>query len=172
MKLYQHLDKLQKQELFDLAITDSQITTIIKNYIEDEHFSGDDDGYINLWNLYNLFTESAKCNYIDNFLGRNNNTYEFVNHLADSIKNHQDSYFLKRMNIEGNSLQMSNKELIELLEHCSPDIIYVVSGRNKIIKLKTPFKLLALLNIGGLQIDQIVFFTELKSPILAELCLY
>lgn len=101
MKLYQHLDKLQKQELFDLAITDSQITTIIKNYIEDEHFSGDDDGYINLWNLYNLFTESAKSNYIDNFLGRNNNTYEFVNHLADCINNHQDSYFLKRMNIEG-----------------------------------------------------------------------
>lgn len=57
---------------------------------------------------------------------------------------------------------MNNKELIELLEHCSPEIIYVVSGRNKIIKLKTPFKLLVLLNIGGLQKDQIVFCTELK----------
>ena len=101
MKLYQHLDRLQKQELFSLTITDSQITTIIKNYIEDKHFGADADGYINLWNLYNLFTESAKSNYIDNFLNRNTNTYAFVNHLADSIKNHQDSYFLKRINIEG-----------------------------------------------------------------------
>ena len=57
---------------------------------------------------------------------------------------------------------MSNKELIELLEHCSPDIIYVVSGRNKIIKLKTPFKLLVMVEIGNLQKGEMVFCTELK----------
>ena len=57
---------------------------------------------------------------------------------------------------------MSNKELFELLEHCSPNIIYVVSGKNKIIKLKTPFKLKVLVNVGSLQKDQMVFCTELK----------
>lgn len=57
---------------------------------------------------------------------------------------------------------MSNKELIELLEHCSPNIIYVVSGKNKIIKLKTPFKLKVLVDVGCLQKDQMVFCTELK----------
>ncbi|WP_242133404.1 DUF3871 family protein [Aestuariivivens marinum] len=99
MKLYHHLDKDQKQGLFDLKTTDSQINTIIKNYVEDQYFGADDKGYINLWNLYNLFTESSKSNYIDNFLSRNCNTYEFVNHLCEALKNNEDNYFLNRYDI-------------------------------------------------------------------------
>ncbi|WP_242133402.1 hypothetical protein [Aestuariivivens marinum] len=57
---------------------------------------------------------------------------------------------------------MSNKELIELLKYCSPHIIYVVNGHNRIIKLHTPFKLLVLQDIGGLRKNQLVFCTELK----------
>ncbi|WP_299528409.1 DUF3871 family protein [uncultured Lutibacter sp.] len=98
MKLYQHLDKQQKQQLFDLKITDSQINTIIKNYVDDAHFGADDYGYINLWNLYNLFTESSKSNYIDHFLSRNCNTYEFINHLGRSLQNQEDNYFLQKYN--------------------------------------------------------------------------
>ncbi|WNH13853.1 DUF3871 family protein [Thalassobellus suaedae] len=94
MKIYNHLRKDKKQGVFDLNITDSQINTIVKNHIDDEHFRADDDGYINLWNLYNLFTESTKSNYIDNFLSRNSNTYEFVNHLRAALKNQEDNYFL------------------------------------------------------------------------------
>ncbi|WP_242083163.1 DUF3871 family protein [Aestuariivivens sediminis] len=99
MKLYHHLDKTQKQGLFYLKTTDSQINTIIKNYVEDKHFGADDNGYINLWNLYNLFTESSKSNYIDNFLSRNCNAYEFVNHLGMALKNREDNYFLKKYDI-------------------------------------------------------------------------
>lgn len=57
---------------------------------------------------------------------------------------------------------MSNEELIELLKYCSPHIIYVVNGHNRIIKLHTPFKLLLLQDIGSLHKDQIVYCTELK----------
>ena len=57
---------------------------------------------------------------------------------------------------------MSNKELFELLKHCSPHIIYVVNGQNRIIKLHTPFKLKVLQDIGSLSKDQIVYCTELK----------
>lgn len=57
---------------------------------------------------------------------------------------------------------MSNKELIELLKYCSPHIIYVVNGQNRIIKLQTPFELLVLQNIGNLRKNEIVFCTELK----------
>lgn len=96
MKLYNYLDKTQKQGLFELGTTDSQINTIIKNYIDDTYFSADSDGYIKLWNLYNLFTESSKSNYINNFLGRNCNTYEFVNHLGTSLTNRKDNYFLQK----------------------------------------------------------------------------
>ena len=99
MKLYNHLDNNQKQGLFELKTTDSQINTIIKNYVDDEHFRADNNGYINLWNLYNLFTESSKSNYIDNFLSRNANTYEFVNHLGGSIKNQEDNYFLHKYDV-------------------------------------------------------------------------
>jgi len=99
MKLYNHLDNNQKQGLFDLRTTDSQINVIIKNYLDDEHFRADNNGYINLWNLYNLFTESSKSNYIDNFLSRNCNTYEFVNHLGSAIKNKEGNYFLQNHEI-------------------------------------------------------------------------
>ncbi len=99
MKLYNHLSKNQKQGLFDLKTTDSQINNILKNYIEDEHFKSDSNGYINLWSLYNLFTDSSKSNYIDNFLSRNCNSYEFVNHLKDALKNHGDNYFLPTQDI-------------------------------------------------------------------------
>lgn len=99
MKLYHHLEREKRFGIYDLSTTDSQITTIIKNYVEDKHFGVDNDGYINLWKLYNLFTESAKSNYIDNFLNRNCNSYGFVNHLADSLKNQKDSYFLKHIKL-------------------------------------------------------------------------
>jgi hypothetical protein len=95
MKLYNQLDALKKQDLFDLQITDAQINSIIKNYASDNNFRADENGYVNLWQLYNLFTESAKSNYIDNFLVRNCNTYEFIEHLSQVIKANKPDYFLQ-----------------------------------------------------------------------------
>jgi len=57
---------------------------------------------------------------------------------------------------------MSNEELIELMKYSSPYILYVVVGKNRIIKLHTPFKLLVLSEVGGLRKNQIVSCTELK----------
>ena len=57
---------------------------------------------------------------------------------------------------------MSNEQLIELLKYCSPHIIYVVNGRNSIIKLHTPFKLKVLQDVGGLHKNLLVSCTELK----------
>ena len=99
MKLYHYLDKTEKEGLFDLKITDTQITNILKNYVDDEHFKSDADGYIDFWSLYNLFTDSAKSNYIDNFLSRNCNSYEFIKHLVDSLRNKEDNYFMQGHNI-------------------------------------------------------------------------
>ena len=95
MKLYHHLDKSLKKNLFELKTTDSQINTIVKNYVDDDNFKADTEGLINLWSLYNLFTESAKSNYIDNFLSRNRNAYEFINHLSKSIKQQSPNWFLQ-----------------------------------------------------------------------------
>ena len=57
---------------------------------------------------------------------------------------------------------MCNKHLIELLKYCSPYIIYVINGQNRIIKLHTPLKLMVLQNIDGLRKNQLVSCTELK----------
>ena len=38
---------------------------------------GKGDGNINLWNVYNLFTQANKSSYIATFLDRNLNAFEF-----------------------------------------------------------------------------------------------
>jgi len=67
---------------------------------------------------------------------------------------------------------MSNKELIELLKSCSPNIIYVVNDENRIIKLKTPLKLLVRADIGSYRKNQIVTCTELKITTHARIVFY
>ena len=57
---------------------------------------------------------------------------------------------------------MSNEQLIELLKYCSPHIIYVVNGQNRIIKLHTPLKLKVLQKVGALRKLQTVYCEELK----------
>lgn len=42
-----------------------------KDYYEDPYFNRENDGSINLWKVYNLFTQTNKSSYIDTFLYRN-----------------------------------------------------------------------------------------------------
>ncbi|WP_317207287.1 DUF3871 family protein [Chryseobacterium gleum] len=55
-RLYQHLPKPEKQNIPLLNFNDSHINTIAKDYYEDKNFCRQEDGNINLWNVYNLFT--------------------------------------------------------------------------------------------------------------------
>ena len=52
-----------------MLITDSQINTVAKAYINDKNFGslGND---ISMWKLYNLLTGANKSSYIDSFLDR------------------------------------------------------------------------------------------------------
>lgn len=93
MKMYQHLSKEEKKDLFALSITDSQITSIVKDFYTDVFFSHIENT-ISLWKLYNLFTEANKTSYIDNHLERNVSAYEFISYLAKSIKNQEQNWFL------------------------------------------------------------------------------
>lgn len=98
MKMYQYLPKVEKKDLFPLAITDSQITSIVKDYYTDEFF-GKHKNRIDLWKLYNLFTEANKTSYIDNHLERNVNAYEFIQYLLKSLKNGELNWFLHIISI-------------------------------------------------------------------------
>jgi hypothetical protein len=94
MKLYSHLEKEVKKELFPLKINDTQINSIVKDYNLDPNFSKSKDDKISLWNVYNLFTEANKSTYIDSNLERNVNAYEFINYIGNLLKNNQSDYFL------------------------------------------------------------------------------
>jgi len=94
MKLFSYLSKEEKQALFPLAINDSQLNNVIKDYHTDPFFCKAEDNTINLWSLYNNFTEANKNTYIDSSLERNVNAFEFINYVIKCIKSEQPNYFL------------------------------------------------------------------------------
>lgn len=98
MKMYQYLSKEERKDLFPLSITDSQITSIVKDYYSDVFFCST-KGTINLWKLYNIFTEANKTSYIDNNLERNVSAYEFIQNLAKYVKNGESNFFYNNINM-------------------------------------------------------------------------
>jgi hypothetical protein len=51
---------------------------VVKDFYKDESFCRDQNGNINLWRLYNLFTGANKTSYIDSFLDRSVSAYKLV----------------------------------------------------------------------------------------------
>lgn len=84
-RLYQHLPKSEKQKIPMLNFNDSHINTMAKDYYEDKNFCRLDDGRINLWDVYNLFTQANKSSYIDTFLDRNLNAFEFTKGIQKTL---------------------------------------------------------------------------------------
>lgn len=92
-KMYQHLPKDEKSGIPLLNYNDTHINSIVKDYYEDKRFCRDENGDINLWNVYNLFTSANKNSYIDSFLGRNANALDFTLGLTDYIKDNGKNYW-------------------------------------------------------------------------------
>ena len=93
-RLYQHLPNSIKNDIQPLLFGDTQLGTIAKDYYRDESFCRSENGNINLWKLYNLFTGSNKSSYIDSFLDRSVNSYHFAEQLRWSIENKAQSWYL------------------------------------------------------------------------------
>ncbi|WP_123320289.1 DUF3871 family protein [Chryseobacterium sp. BIGb0232] len=89
-RLYQHIPKAKKQNIPLLNFNDSHINTMAKDYYEDKHFCREDDGRINLWDVYNLFTQVNKSSYIDTFLDRNLNAFEFSKSIQEALNGNSD----------------------------------------------------------------------------------
>ncbi len=95
-KLYNYLPPQQKRLLPLLDFNDGQINTVARDYYQDGSFCKDEDGSINLWNCYNLFTGANKSSYIDSFLNRTVNAYSFTKGLEKALQgDEQYSWFLK-----------------------------------------------------------------------------
>ena len=84
-RMFQNMPYKEKKELPHFPLSDGQVNLVVKDYYSDDSFCRNDLGNINLWKLYNLFTDANKMSYIDSFLDRNVGCQQFVNGLNESI---------------------------------------------------------------------------------------
>lgn len=94
-KLYNYLPAYIKQEIPALQFGDNQLSTICRDYYKDDSFCREADGSINLWKVYNLFTNANKSSYIDTFLDRSLNAFEFTKGIQSAIQHKSESWFLE-----------------------------------------------------------------------------
>ena len=94
-RLYQYLPVKTKKALDSaVPISDTQISTVGRDYYQDKSFCRSESGDIDMWKVYNLFTGATKSSYIDTFLDRNVGSLLFINSLVDHIRNKNQSWFL------------------------------------------------------------------------------
>lgn len=84
-RLYQYLPPAQKRDIAPLLLGDTQINIIARDYYRDKSFCRSEDGTISLWNVYNLFTGAVKSSYVDTFLDRNVNAFQFSQSLLRAV---------------------------------------------------------------------------------------
>ena len=77
MRLYQCLPIGYQKALPRMLLTDTQINSVAKAYINDENF-GSFGSELNMWKFYNLLTGANKSSYIDSFLDRSLNATEMA----------------------------------------------------------------------------------------------
>jgi len=69
-RLYQHMPLKKKKGMPKLLFNDSQVSKVARDYYGEKSFCRKENGNIDLWRLYNLFTSANKSSYIDQFLDR------------------------------------------------------------------------------------------------------
>lgn len=93
-RLYQYLPAKQKKEIDLLPLSDTQLTSVARDYFQDKSFCKSEKGDIDLWKVYNLFTSATKSSYIDTYLDRNVGSYNFIGTLIDSLRGDKKSWYL------------------------------------------------------------------------------
>ncbi len=93
-RMYQHLPKDLQRDIPQLMFGDQQISSVVRDYYRDNSFCRDEKGNINLWRLYNLFTEANKSSYIDNFIDRSVNAYHFIEKIRWAVQEKSNNWYL------------------------------------------------------------------------------
>jgi hypothetical protein len=95
-RLYQYLPTAERKLLPELLLTDTQIGLVANAYYNDGDFAKSEDGSIDLWRVFNLFTGANKSSYIDNFLDRADNATKVTTGLARALYGDREySWFLQ-----------------------------------------------------------------------------
>jgi hypothetical protein len=92
--MYNHLPADVKRNISPMLFGDTQMSAVVKDYYRDESFCRDKSGNINLWNLYNLFTGANKSSYIDAFLDRSVNAYQFTEQVRHGLEGRSENWYL------------------------------------------------------------------------------
>jgi hypothetical protein len=98
-RMFQHLPLRDKKELQQFPLSDTQVGLVAREYYHDKSFNRDENGSIDLWRLYNLFTGANKSSYIDTFLDRGAQCYSFTRFLTNQIDAGSKSWYLGDGNI-------------------------------------------------------------------------
>ena len=93
-RMFQHLPNSAKREITPILFGDQQINSVVKDYYKDKSFCRDNNGNINLWRLYNLLTGANKNSYIDRFLDRSVNAYNFTEQIRWALEGKAESWYL------------------------------------------------------------------------------
>lgn len=93
-RMYHFMPPKAKKEIPTMPLMDSQISTVTRDYYSDNSFCRGEDGLINLWRLYNLFTGANKSSYIDSYLERGVGSQRFVKGLQDTLKGDSEHWYI------------------------------------------------------------------------------
>jgi hypothetical protein len=93
-RLYNYLPNEVKKEIPPLLFTDTQLSSVAKDYFQDNSFCRNDNGDINLWRMYNLFTGANKSSYVDSFLERSINAFDFTHQLQAGLSGGTTNWYL------------------------------------------------------------------------------
>ena len=91
-RLYNYLPKKEKSLIPELLLNDGQISTVAKDYYQDESFCRNANGDISMWEFYNLLTGSNKSSYIDTFLERGVNAFDFSKGISNALSDSNSNY--------------------------------------------------------------------------------
>jgi hypothetical protein len=93
-RMYNHVPVELKKDIPPMLFGDTQMSTVVKDFYKDESFCRDANGDINLWRLYNLFTGANKSTYIDSFLDRSVNAFNFVEQVRHGLEGKNECWYL------------------------------------------------------------------------------
>jgi hypothetical protein len=93
-RMYNHLPAEVKANIPPMLFGDTQMSSVVKDFYRDDSFCRDANGNINLWKLYNLFTGANKSTYIDSFLDKSVNAFNFVEQLRHGLECKGDCWYL------------------------------------------------------------------------------
>ena len=93
-RLYNFLPQKQKKDIEKLPLSDTQISMVARDYYQDKSFCRSEDGNIDMWKVYNLFTSANKSSYIDTFLDRTTGSFIFIAELINHLRSSTTSWYL------------------------------------------------------------------------------